>query len=160
LRDLSHAACLKSSQTKASYMRMKHVLSGMIGASDEANNDKKNLCYGPVLPQAMHAQPHSHDRVLDPLHVKSRGAQKKKKHEGILGKAKKKRKRKCMSCKKTGHDRRTCKEHVNLRLCQRTHCMVPYDNLFFMIIGVQELQTDVEEVAAFKRTSCFGTKTG
>jgi hypothetical protein len=38
--------------------------------------------------------------------------------------------------------------------------MVPYENLFFMFIGLQELQTDVQEVAAFKRTSRFGTKTG
>jgi hypothetical protein len=36
--------------------------------------------------------------------------------------------------------------------------MVPYENLFFMFIGVQELQTDVQEVAAFKRTSCFWHK--
>jgi hypothetical protein len=38
--------------------------------------------------------------------------------------------------------------------------MVPYENLSFMITGVLELQTDVEEVTAFKRTSRFGTQTG
>jgi len=112
LRDLSQAACLKSSQTDASYMRMKHVLSEMIGASDEGNNDKESLCYGPVLPQAVQAESHSEDRILDPLQVKSRGAPKKKRMKGFLDKPKK-RKRKCMSCKKTGHDRRTCKEQVN-----------------------------------------------
>jgi hypothetical protein len=92
LQDLSHAACVKSSQTEASYMRMKHVLSGMIGASAEANNGKKNLCYGSVLPQAVHAQPHSQDRVLDSLQVKSRGAPKKKKNEWILSGQKRKEK--------------------------------------------------------------------
>jgi hypothetical protein len=38
--------------------------------------------------------------------------------------------------------------------------MVPYENLSFMITGVLELQTDVEEVTAFKRTSRFVTQTG
>jgi hypothetical protein len=96
LRELSHAACIKSSQTEASYMHMKHVLSGVIGASDEANNDKKNLCYGPVLPQAVHAQPHSEGRVLDPLQVKSRGAPKKKRMKGFLDKPKKEKGSVCL----------------------------------------------------------------
>jgi len=38
--------------------------------------------------------------------------------------------------------------------------MLAYENYFYMFIDVQELQTDVEEVAAFKRTPRSSTKPG
>jgi hypothetical protein len=160
LRDLSHAACIKSSQTEASYMRMKHVLSGVIGASDEANNDKKNMCYGPVLPQAVHAEPHSEDRVLDPLQVKSRGTPKKKRMKGFLDKPKRKRKRKCMSCKKTGHDRRTCKEQVNYdyvrELIARFHMRI----YFLCSLVCRSCKRMYKRSLHLREHLVFGTKTG
>ncbi|XP_062180823.1 protein FAR1-RELATED SEQUENCE 5-like [Phragmites australis] len=97
LRNLSHAASFKASQSDASYVHMKRVLNEIVGSNDACNPEKKHMRYGPVLTQAHQAHSLNLDKVLDPVQVKSRGAPKKKRMKAFTEKPKK---NKCGHCKK------------------------------------------------------------
>lgn len=110
LRNLSHAACFRASQSVEAYERMKMVLTEEGESKESSSSQKECMRYGPVLPQTTQLDCTDLGKVLDPLHVQRRGAPKKR----LQAKMKKPRsKGKCSYCgERDGHNRRTCKKLI------------------------------------------------
>ncbi|WVZ95232.1 hypothetical protein U9M48_041024 [Paspalum notatum var. saurae] len=106
LRNLSHEAAFKASQSNETYEHMKHVLNQIVGSYDDCSAQIEHGRYGPVLSQALHPELANDEKVQDPVKVKPRGAPKKDKRMEAF--QKKKREVTCSQCKQKGHNRRTC----------------------------------------------------
>jgi len=114
LRNLSHEASFKASQSDESFLYMKHVLCEIVGSNNASNAQVNNVSCGPVLAQSLHAELPNEGMVLDPVAVKSKGAPKKEKR--VKAFQKKRREVTCSQCKKKGHNRRTCPELKDLEM--------------------------------------------
>ena len=100
LCNIGHTASFVASRSPEAYERLKRVLeeeAAMILPNGGENRGKR---YGLVLLQALHVDSTESIDVLDPMHVPSRGALKKK-----LKSNKNKAKRRCTLCKGEGHNR-------------------------------------------------------
>jgi zinc finger SWIM domain-containing protein 3 len=75
LRNLSHAASFKEAHCKESFEPLKRVLVVEAGTPSSGNNG--GMRYGPVLAQNQEFVYVNRGNVLDPEHVKGRGAPKK-----------------------------------------------------------------------------------
>jgi len=109
LRNLSFAAAFVASRSTEAYERTKRVLEQeaiVIVPNAGANEGKM---YGPVLPQVPEVDCEEFRDVLDPMTVPGRGAPKKKlKSSSDKTKSTTKSSTKCILCRGTGHNRRTC----------------------------------------------------
>jgi len=106
LRNLSHAASFRASQSIESYERLKKLLSEEVATNDLACGDNDGVWYGPVLPQTQQSDSDTTGMVLDPIRVPGRGAPKKRLQ--AMPMKKKRSTNKCGHCNGEGHNRRTC----------------------------------------------------
>ena len=117
LRNCSHAASFQACHSDEDYHRLKMLLQAQhhgkqssfeqADSKESTNAQHNSIRFGPLMPHSEKV-----DKVLDPVHVPSRGAPKKR----LQAKTKKSRSQNiCGYCKKPGHNRRKCAKLLEVR---------------------------------------------